>query len=462
MVHPPSQLDLRFLLGAFGAVAVTFFAANVYTQHAMARIDAASDGIALNAAPSIQRLAAIRTAVRHAEFLLGTTLTIGDRRDRAAVEPALAQLNDEITAYLALPTFPGEKDLWRELNASITAFNGAVQRCLAQYDSGDVGAARRGLPAAAAAADRASEAAARDIELNAQQGGELALRIKAVRRDGAWVGYALNSSCALFALIAGLLVRRQVRRYGALVEAHAALEASRASELEHFAARAAHDILNPVSATQMSLALVVKRDLPDPRARDLVDRALRNLLRVRSIIDGLLHFARAGARPEPGANADVCAVIEDVITGLRPAADATGVALRVDGAEPCHVQCAPGILTSIVSNLAQNAMKYMGARPARRITVRLLPGASLVRVEIEDTGPGIPPGALDQIFLPYVRGPTHGEEGLGLGLATVRRLCEAHGGRVGVRSVVDQGSVFWIELPRAASPLAAGARAGRS
>lgn len=69
-------------------------------------------------------------------------------------------------------------------------------------------------------------------------------------------------------------------------------------------------------------------------------------------------------------------------------------------------------------------------------------------MEVEDSGPGISPELVGDIFQPYVRGPTNVKEGLGLGLATVKRLCETHGGRVGVRSVVGRGSIFWVELPR--------------
>jgi signal transduction histidine kinase len=72
---------------------------------------------------------------------------------------------------------------------------------------------------------------------------------------------------------------------------------------------------------------------------------------------------------------------------------------------------------------------------------------------VEDTGPGIPPEVVDEIFLPYVRGPNQGKGGLGLGLATVKRLCETRGGRVGVRSVLGRGSIFWIELPLASTPI---------
>lgn len=78
------------------------------------------------------------------------------------------------------------------------------------------------------------------------------MQIKAGRRDAAWAGYLLAASCVAFTILAGLLVRRQVRRYGVLVERHAALQELRASELETFAGRAAHDILNPVAARPLA------------------------------------------------------------------------------------------------------------------------------------------------------------------------------------------------------------------
>jgi len=68
---------------------------------------------------------------------------------------------------------------------------------------------------------------------------------------------------------------------------------------------------------------------------------------------------------------------------------------------------------------------------------------------VEDTGPGIPVGLQKVVFDPFVRGPQEVADGTGLGLATVKRLAEAHGGRVGLQSTVGVGSVFWVELPLA-------------
>jgi signal transduction histidine kinase len=448
-VAGPSHPDLRVLFGIFLGVAALFTGANAYEQYALARLDAASDQLAYDSAPSMEHLAAMRAAVRQVQLLLERGARTGVRGGDAEVERALSGVNSEVRAYLALPMFPGEQEAWSEVERALDDFDRSVHQALAHRASGAVALAEDSLGEVATAADRIMDAAARDIAFNAANGRELALRIKEIRRRAAWAGWALNAACVAFTLAAGLLVLRQVRRYGDLVGRHAELQEARATELETFAGRAAHDILNPVAATQMALQLAAQRSPPDAPARDLVDRALRNVARVRTIVDGLLQFARAGARPSPGARALLAAVVDDVAGGVRPAAERAGVDLRVEPLPPVAVACSPGVLTSLVSNLVHNAIKYAGVRAGASITVRARDGRDAVRVEVEDTGPGIAPDALQDIFLPYVRGPTGGKDGLGLGLATVRRLAEAHGGRAGVRSVLGEGSVFWFELPTA-------------
>jgi signal transduction histidine kinase len=298
-------------------------------------------------------------------------------------------------------------------------------------------------------ADRVAAAAAAALEFNAHSGRDLAVSIKQVRRNSEWVGYGLATSLGLLTLIAGVIVRGEIRRRRALVEERAAMQDRRATELESFAGRVAHDILNPVLATQLSLGLAARPGLPGEKTRELVDRGLRNLHRIRTIIDDLLQFARAGASPARGASADVAAVLEDVTDGIRPAAEDAGIELHVEPPAPCRASSSTGVLTSVVSNLAQNALKYMGEAVTRRITIRSTIDDGFVRVEVEDSGPGIPDGLAGQLFHPYVRGPTHGADGLGLGLATVKRLCESHGGQVGLRSRMGSGSTFWVRLPRA-------------
>jgi signal transduction histidine kinase len=90
----------------------------------------------------------------------------------------------------------------------------------------------------------------------------------------------------------------------------------------------------------------------------------------------------------------------------------------------------------------------MGAGTVRRVDVRVVDRGRMVRVEVGDTGPGVPAALRDRIFDPFVGSPESTAQGIGLGLATVRRLVEGHGGSVGVEANRDVGSLFWFELPK--------------
>jgi signal transduction histidine kinase len=111
---------------------------------------------------------------------------------------------------------------------------------------------------------------------------------------------------------------------------------------------------------------------------------------------------------------------------------------------------------SLIGNLVRNAIKYMGDQPVRLVDLSVRDLYSCVRIEVQDTGPGLADGLGERAFDPYVRGTPRSEHtGLGLGLATVKRLVEAHGGKVRVRSEPGTGCLFWFELPKGAPPQAA-------
>jgi signal transduction histidine kinase len=157
----------------------------------------------------------------------------------------------------------------------------------------------------------------------------------------------------------------------------------------------------------------------------------------------------AGARAQPGASTHLCAVVDEVVDELAPVAEEQRVSILLRRDDRLWVACTPGTLASIVSNLLSNAIKFTAQSPQRRVEVRAIDRGSTARLEVDDTGPGVAPHMKTLIFEPYVRAPGAGEPGIGLGLATVKRLVEAHGGTVGVDSVVGRGSRFWFELPKA-------------
>jgi signal transduction histidine kinase len=180
-------------------------------------------------------------------------------------------------------------------------------------------------------------------------------------------------------------------------------------------------------------------------------RGASSLARVRRIVDGLLGFARAGAAPEPGARAEVLPVVTGLVEELSPFAAEQSAALRVDAPPGYAVACTPGVLLSLLGNLMRNAVKYLGSSARREVTLKVRPRRSNVLFEVEDTGPGVPAKVVARAFEPYVRGANDKVPGIGLGLATVKRLAESHGGSVGLRANPGGGAVFWFELPGADS-----------
>ena len=108
------------------------------------------------------------------------------------------------------------------------------------------------------------------------------------------------------------------------------------------------------------------------------------------------------------------------------------------------------LLEQAISNLLTNAIKYGDANGRVKIHARPAPG-DMLRIDVEDSGPGIAHEHLDRIFERFYRvdgGRSRELGGTGLGLAIVKRLVEAHQGTVAVSSVAGQGTTFTIELPR--------------
>jgi signal transduction histidine kinase len=100
----------------------------------------------------------------------------------------------------------------------------------------------------------------------------------------------------------------------------------------------------------------------------------------------------------------------------------------------------------------RNAIKYIGDGPRREVVARATVDAGKVHLVVQDSGPGLPPGAERKIFEPYVRVGDTRQPGMGLGLATVKRIVEAHHGKVGVHSTSGSGASFWVDLPLSSGP----------
>jgi signal transduction histidine kinase len=210
-----------------------------------------------------------------------------------------------------------------------------------------------------------------------------------------------------------------------------------------------HDLRTPLSAiVGYAEFLLDELDGPlSPGQREsvtVIDRAAKRLTR---LADDLLDFARLRQGPLPAERRVVSldAMVAEELALLQPMAQERQVTLVL------HVAAAPATLEAdatrlgrALSNLITNAIKFTLA--GGEVAVHVAPVAAGLRVEVRDSGVGIPQDQLGRVFEPFVQaGPPKG--GAGLGLAIARAIVEAHGGRIGVTSHEGQGSTFWLELP---------------
>jgi signal transduction histidine kinase len=266
-----------------------------------------------------------------------------------------------------------------------------------------------------------------------------ALVASALHLDG-WIARGVQVLCSV--AIAGLAVAACAR-----LRRHEREAVTRQQELEWFASRVAHDIRDPLGPAMSALdSIAYDRGPVEPRRRN-AERGLQGLRRVDDLVSDLLAFARSGAPPDPAARASIRTVVAGVVHDLDVAACAARVDVQVEPLPACRVACARGVLTSVVLNLVGNAIKHLpdGWSP-RVVVVAARTGDDVLRVEVTDTGAGISVDRQDRLFEPYVRGDS-ARPGLGLGLATVKRLVVSHGGAVGLRSRPGGGATFWFELP---------------
>lgn len=441
---------VRWLAVAFTAVVLCFVGATAYSQLRESEVSVLSDSLANNAMPSIRHLALARSELHHVKALVDKYITDDDgarEETLSSLLEATNQIDWEMEAYLSLASYPGESELFREIRARVSAIEQAIAATRASVEGRDLERAQASAARLGEECDSALTVMLQDIDLNAKQGQQIAERIGADRRRSLLVALVLDFISAALTVIVALLAMRAFGRHADLLRRHNMLLTQRADELEQFAGRVAHDIRNPIAAAVMSLDAVKRVSGGNKKIDDRVERGVSNLRRASLLLDGLLAFARAGAHPAPGASSDVRGVIESSLEELQAVALAARVELHSEPIPECKASCDPSILELLISNLVQNAIKYMGDGPERRVTLRACEVDAFVRVEVEDTGIGVPSELRTAIFEPFFRGSVVGS-GVGLGLATVKKICDTHGGRVGFDPISPRGSLFWFELPK--------------
>ncbi len=228
------------------------------------------------------------------------------------------------------------------------------------------------------------------------------------------------------------------------------LLAEYARRRDRFVSDAAHELKTPLAILRSYLETLAE-DLGDglsDQQREFLQAATVGASRLQRLIDGLLDLAalETGRLPLVLGPVSSREVVAGVIAGLRPIALAARVGLAAPPAAELALRADQQRLDQVLRNLVENGLKY--TPPGGEVTVAVERRGDRAVICVRDTGVGIPPAILPHVFDEFVRAPgSNPTEGAGLGLAIVRRLALAMGGRVWVESTPGAGSRFFVELP---------------
>jgi signal transduction histidine kinase len=218
--------------------------------------------------------------------------------------------------------------------------------------------------------------------------------------------------------------------------------------LGELAAGLAHEIRNPLAGIA-GVIEIIGRDLPaNSSAREVLKDVEQEVRHIQKILNELLDYARP--KPPQPRLADLNATAERAVLLARQQAASRPVEIEfrpANNADP--VEHDPDAIQQVLLNLLLNALQAIEGRG--KILVEVGAEGSYATVAVTDTGTGIPPQLLPNIFKPFY---TTKSKGTGLGLSLARRIVEAHGGRIQVETETGRGSTFRVWLPRRNAALA--------
>jgi PAS domain S-box-containing protein len=224
-----------------------------------------------------------------------------------------------------------------------------------------------------------------------------------------------------------------------------------------FLSNMSHELRTPLNAI-LGFAQLMESDSPQPTSsqKESIGQILKAgwylLELINEILDlALIESGKLSMSGEPLSFADVMLECQ---TMIEPQAQKRGITLRFPRFDdPCFVRGDRTRIKQIMVNLLSNAIKYNCEQGTVEVTCAAI-APDRIRVSIRDTGAGLSPEKLAQLFQPFNRlgQESGGAEGTGIGLVVTKRLIELMGGVIGVESAVGMGSVFWVEMIATSAP----------
>jgi two-component system phosphate regulon sensor histidine kinase PhoR len=244
------------------------------------------------------------------------------------------------------------------------------------------------------------------------------------------------------------------RRLGSVAVLHDVSELARLETMRReFVANASHELRTPLAAIRgFAETLLGDSTLPEAQGRSYLEVIDRHARRLGALVDDLLDLSRieSGQAPFDHQAVDVAAVASGLLRDSEPRLLEKGLEASSEATGPVVAWADPQAVWQIISNLLDNAIKY--TEPGGRIRIQIQDDPRWVRVQVSDTGVGIPGRDLARIFERFYRvdrARSRALGGTGLGLSIVKHLVQSQGGEITVDSDLGRGSTFRFTLPRA-------------
>lgn len=235
-------------------------------------------------------------------------------------------------------------------------------------------------------------------------------------------------------------------------ERDAMIEAANRAEDEKnaFLTMLSHELRNPLSPI-LNAAVVMKKVSKDAQVSKMADVVERQAKRLSRFVQDLLHaanLAQGGVAVSLGRTT-LGEVMQAALDELMALATSRKQRVLVDTAPSAALLCDAERVSQALANIMVNASEFTGENGVIRARASI--EGMWVRIEVEDTGIGIDPKNIDEIFKPYTHFATHAERaraGAGLGLALAKDICDKHGGSIAATSAgTGKGSLFVVSLP---------------
>jgi signal transduction histidine kinase len=218
---------------------------------------------------------------------------------------------------------------------------------------------------------------------------------------------------------------------------------------DEFVSSISHELRTPLTSIAGYVELLLEEE-EDPGKRGHLTIVERNAERLLALVSDLLFAARLqyGQLELERRPVDLQTLVLQAIDSARPRALAASVQLGGDTVPVPKMRGEPAKLAQLLDNLVSNAIKFTPRDG--RVDVRLSARDRMIRVEVSDTGIGIPDAERERLFERFFRAQSALEreiQGTGLGLYISKAIVDAHGGRIGVDSAPGEGTTFVVELP---------------